>query len=182
MKTIAKKEKVFALTGIDPTWRWKRLKVNEGTQRHWGYPYWITDQGTPIIIDPYRWMVFWPSQYPEPENIDPDPYEGVDWGNWKITRLSEEKPYIRNEYARSTWNYNVLYKTGVYEVKDTKWGDSYEIQLLCWDVEYEFQTFLRTPLKVNANLGSEIIRLEDEFYLEIFKHNGESYKVAHLNC
>ena len=180
MKTIAKKEKIFALAGINPTWEYRRLERPTG-RIGWAYPYWITEEGIPIIIDPYRCIVFWPSQYPEPENISADPYENVDWGNWIITKKSGEKPYIRNEYTRSTWNYNVLYETGVYEVKDTKWGDTYEIQLLCWDTEYEFQTFLRTPLKVNAIIESETSRLEDEFYRHIFKHNGENYKVAHLD-
>ena len=184
MKTIAKKEKVFALAGIDPDWKYKRLTIPEDYKPHWRYPYWLTGEGIPVIVDPYRSMVFWPGQYPEPTDITSPRVEEDDdtfWENWKITRLSGEKPYIRNEYTRSTWNYNVLYETGVYEVKDIKWGDSYHIQLLCWDVEYEFQTFLRTDLKVRSLLGSDIMRLEDDFYRNIFSRNGESYKVAHLD-
>ncbi len=176
MRTIAKKEKVFDLAGIDPTWKY--IQSSSPRSRFFGeYPYWITGNGTPIIFDSYRGLIFFPSQYPTP-SAD---LEEISLGNWKITKVSGEKPYIRNEYARSTWNYNVLYETGVYEVEDTLWGSSYQIQLLCWDEEYDYQTFLRTPIKVHSVLGSEDMLLEDRFYGEIFKYNGESYKVAHIN-
>lgn len=109
-------------------------------------------------------------------NLTPDP---LTFKNWKIYRLSDERPYILNEYMRWPWaewlRLSEKPKTGTYAIEDLIYGDKYEIAIYFDNEEYYPASHIRYPERLDYVLGSIEMRRDDEFFKLIFKEYGQAY-------
>lgn len=111
--------------------------------------------------------------------------ESLTFENWKITRIGQEKPYLRNEYKRTWWpnvfegqNFKII--SGEYIVEDEVYGDKYQvnIKLISDSWYYNYQPLIWYPEKISLPLNSPRLINLDKFFYIIFNEAGQEFKTS----
>lgn len=154
----------------DPNFRYQRYFMIDN------YPFvWIKDYNLILIPESF------------PEELDSFIIsEGIfTLQNWKIAKINDQVPYIRNEYTRTSglaefedW----YYEEGEYEIIDTISSEKYKVSVLV-KTEGGYYSYVSSYIcyeeKLNYPPSSIEEKRMDEFYKLIFKTNGEEFKKSY---
>jgi hypothetical protein len=105
--------------------------------------------------------------------------------NWKIAKISNQVPYIRNEYTRtdSIEGYrDWYYDEGEYLITDTLSGEEYKVCVFVrkdGEDYYCTSSYICYEEKLNYPPSSLEEKMRDEFYKLIFRNNGEEFKKSY---